>query len=129
LYRGSSYNLETMKRDILTKLGRTEEALEDAWQNFLKHPDEFSHKELIRHIPKQQRIEWHPRILEVINTAPLSSATITLLLQLQEMERLAQRLRKTIFSGVIICHFFNCFHPDWFKICFFIALFCLFKIG
>lgn len=93
LYRGSSYNLETMKRDILTKLGRTEEALEDAWQNFLKHPDEFSHKELIRHIPKQQRIEWYPRILEVINTAPLSSA-ITLLLRLQENERLAQRLRK-----------------------------------
>ena len=83
LHRGSSYNLETMKRDILTKLGRTEEALEDAWQNFLKHPDEFSHKELIRHIPKQQHIEWHPRILEVINTAPLSSA-ITLLLLLQE---------------------------------------------
>ena len=94
LHRGSSYNLETMKRDILTKLGRTEEALEDAWQNFLKHPDEFSHKELIRHIPKQQHIEWHPRILEVINTAPLSSA-ITLLLLLQEKERLAQRLRKT----------------------------------
>jgi len=94
LYRGSSYNLDTMKRDILTKLGRSEEAQEDAWQNFLKHPDEFSHKELIRHIPKQQRIEWHPRILEVINTAPLSSA-ITLLLRLQENERLAQRLRKT----------------------------------
>ena len=93
LHRGSSYNLETMKRDILTKLGRTEEALEDAWQNFLKHPDEFSHKELIKHIPKQQRIEWHPRILEVINAAPLSSAIILLQL-LQEKERLAQRLRK-----------------------------------
>lgn len=93
LYRGSSYNLDTMKRDILTKLGRSEEALEDAWQNFLKHPHEFSHKELIKHIPKRQRIEWHPRILEVINTAPLNSA-ITLLLKLQEKERLAQRLRK-----------------------------------
>ena len=45
---------------------------------FIKE-DVINDKELIRYIPKQQRIEWHPRILEVINTAPLSSA-ITLLL-------------------------------------------------
>jgi hypothetical protein len=93
MYRGSSYNLENVKRDILTKLGRSEEALEDAWQNFLNRPHEFSHKELIKYIPKRQRIEWHPRILEVINTASLDSA-IALLLKLQEKEQLAQRLRK-----------------------------------
>ena len=93
LYRGSSYKLDTMKRDILTKLGRPEEALEDAWQNFLKYPDEFSHKELLKHIPKQQRPEWYPRVLEAIKTAELGSA-ITLLLKLKEKEILAERLRQ-----------------------------------
>ena len=93
LYRGSSYKLDTMKRDILSKLGRPEEALEDAWQNFKKYPNDFSHKELLKYIPTRQHTDWYPRILEVINTATLDSA-ITLLLKLQEKEILAKRLRK-----------------------------------
>ncbi|EFK06316.1 conserved hypothetical protein [delta proteobacterium NaphS2] len=94
LYRGSSYKLDTMKRDILTKLGRPEEALADAWQEFSEHPDEFTHKELLKHIPKQQRPEYHSRILEAISTAELEAA-IGLLLKLKETEVLAERLRKT----------------------------------
>ncbi|HKI48762.1 MAG TPA: hypothetical protein VKA69_05520 [Desulfobacteria bacterium] len=94
LYRGSSYKLDTMKRDILTKLGRPEEALVDAWQNFSEHPDEYAYEELLKHIPKQQRSEYHNRILEAVSTAELGEA-IDLLLKLKETEVLAERLRKT----------------------------------
>lgn len=99
LYRGSSYKLDTMKRDILTKLGRPEEALADAWQNFSKRPDEFTHKELLRHIPKQQRSEYHNRVLEAISGAELGAA-ISLLLKLKEKEILAERLQKTDSSSL-----------------------------
>ena len=64
---GFTYQLERSVSRVLSPQGlnefaaairlRFEEALEGAWQNFLKHPDEFSHKELIKYIPKQQRIE------------------------------------------------------------------------
>lgn len=93
LHRGSSYKLDTMKRDILTKLGRPEEALSNAWQHFSKHPDEFTHKELLKHIPKQQRSEYHNRVLEAISTAELGPA-ISLLLKLKEKDVLAEWLRK-----------------------------------
>ncbi len=99
LYRGSSYKLNTMKRYILTKLGRPEEALADAWQNFSKHPDEFTHKELLKHIPKQQRSEYHNRILEAIDTAELGTG-IDLLPKLKETEVLAERLRKISSSSL-----------------------------
>lgn len=99
LCRGSSYKLDTMKCDILTKLGRPEEALADAWQNFSKHPDEFTHKELLKHIPKQQRSEYHKRVLEAISIAELGPA-ISLLLKLKEKEVLAERLRKISSSSL-----------------------------
>ncbi|MGD9162808.1 MAG: hypothetical protein PVG39_30660 [Desulfobacteraceae bacterium] len=93
LYRGSSYNLNTIKRDILTKFGKPEKALADAWQHFSKHPDEFTYKELLKRIPKQQRSGYHSRILEAISTAELGSA-ISLLLKLKEKDVLAERLRQ-----------------------------------
>ncbi|MBT3185841.1 MAG: hypothetical protein HN342_15095 [Nitrospina sp.] len=93
VYRGSSYKLDTMKRDILTKLGRPEEALADAWQDFSKRPDEFTYEELLKHILKEQRTEYHNRILEVISRAELKPA-IRLLLKLSEKNVLAERLRK-----------------------------------
>ena len=99
VYRGSSHKLEPMKRDILTRLGRPEEALADAWQEFYNSPDEFTHEELLKHIPKEQRIKYHNRILEVISCAELEPA-ITLLLKLNEKKVLAERLRKISVSSL-----------------------------
>ncbi|MDM8517331.1 hypothetical protein QUF76_14105 [Desulfobacterales bacterium HSG16] len=94
LHRGSSYKLDTMKRDILTRLGQPEEALSDAWKNFSKRPDEFTYEELLKYIPKKRRSEYHDRVLEAVSTAELGSA-IGLLLKLKEKDVLAKRLRKT----------------------------------
>ncbi len=99
VYRGSSYKLDTMKRDILTRLGRPEEALADAWHEFSKRPDEFTHEELLKHIPKEQRTEYHNRILEVIRSAELRPA-IRLLLELNEKNVLAERIRKVSVSSL-----------------------------
>ncbi|MCG6881541.1 MAG: hypothetical protein LJE96_20660 [Deltaproteobacteria bacterium] len=94
VYRGSSYKLDTMKRDILTRLGRPEEALSDAWRDFSKHPNEFTYNELISRIPKEQHAEYHNRILEVISSAELETA-VPLLVKVNEKNVLADRLRKT----------------------------------
>ena len=93
VYRGSSYKLDTMKRDILTRLGRPEEALSDAWRDFSKHPDEFRYDELISRIPKEQHAEYHKRILEVSSSAELEPA-VRLLVKINEKDVLAERLRK-----------------------------------
>lgn len=93
VYHGSGYKLDTMKRDILTRLGRPEEALADAWQSFAKQPSEFTYDELLNRIPKEQRTEYHHRILEVIRSESLESA-IPLLVKLNEKDVLANRLRE-----------------------------------
>ena len=94
MYRGSSYKLDTMKtRYPHQTLERPEEALADAWQDFSKRPDEFTHEELLKHIPKQQRSEYHNRVLEAISIAELGPA-IRLLLKLNEKNVLAERLTK-----------------------------------
>lgn len=40
----SSYSLESLKRDVLGKMGRTEEALKIAWGDFKSYPSEFSYR-------------------------------------------------------------------------------------
>ncbi len=99
LFRGSSYKLDDMRRDILAKLGRSGEALEDAWQKFSGHPGEYSYQELMKYIPKRKQIDWNARILKIIKTADLAPA-IKLLLKLKEENILVGRLRETSDSSL-----------------------------
>jgi hypothetical protein len=97
--RGYSYKLDDMRRDILAKLGRSGEALDDAWEKFSDFPSEFSYAELLKYIPTNQHAEWYSRILVVIKTADLDSA-ITLLFKLKEIDILVGRLRETSNSSL-----------------------------
>jgi hypothetical protein len=40
---GAAYELERLHRELLTKLGRKDEALEAAWTDFLEHPSKFTY--------------------------------------------------------------------------------------
>lgn len=48
--------LVRMKRELLAKLGRGGDALEDAWAEFRKHPDTFSYEELMRFLGNAIRV-------------------------------------------------------------------------
>jgi hypothetical protein len=58
-----SYRLDEMKRDILKKLGRHEDALEAAWQEFTEAPSEYSYDDLMKYVPKTKRGEWHDKAM------------------------------------------------------------------
>jgi tetratricopeptide (TPR) repeat protein len=85
-------DLARMKRALLTKLGRSGEALEEAWVEFREHPSTFSYEELMRFVPASARAAWHAKAMDAAEGADLGSL-IELWLQTREIERLVARLR------------------------------------
>ena len=85
------YDLAKLKRELLTKLGRGDDALEEAWTEFREHPSTFSYQELMRFVPKAERAAWHAKAIDAAERADLGSL-IELWLETREIERLARRL-------------------------------------
>jgi hypothetical protein len=81
-------DLARLKRGLLTKLGRGNEALEAAWAEFHKHPDKYSYDDLMQYVPKEKRAAWHEKAMDAARTTDLHSL-MQLLLETKELERLA----------------------------------------
>ena len=88
----AGHDLVTLKRELLTKLGRHRDALEDAWAAFREGPSTFSYGDLMRFVPKAERAAWHAKALDAAERADLG-ALIELWLETREVERLVRRLR------------------------------------
>jgi uncharacterized Zn finger protein len=88
----AGHALATMKRELLTRLGRSRDALEEAWAEFREDPNDFSYEELMRFAPKTERAAWHAKAIDAAERADLGSL-IELLLKTKEIERLVERLR------------------------------------
>jgi hypothetical protein len=86
------FDLAKLKRELLTKLGRGGEALEEAWTEFREHPNTFSYQEFMRFVPKAERAAWHAKAMDTVERADLG-ALIELWLKTREIERLVKRLR------------------------------------
>jgi hypothetical protein len=86
------HNLAGMRRALLKKLGRGQEALESAWAQFEKRPGIFAYEELMRYVPKPDRSAWHEKAMaaEHGDLAPL----IELCLKVKETGPLAKRLER-----------------------------------
>ena len=54
---------EKVHRQLLTKLGRKNEALEAAWADFREHPSKFTYDDLMKFVPKAERQEWREKAL------------------------------------------------------------------
>ena len=89
----ADYELAQIKRELLSKLGRGDEALEVAWAEFEAHPSKYSYADLMRYVPKAERSAWHARAMDAAAGADLHSL-IELWLDTKEIERLIERLRK-----------------------------------
>jgi len=81
-----------MKRHLLKKLGRGDEALNSAWVDFQAHPNSSSYDELMHYAPKAERAAWRERAMEAAEGGDLSSL-IELWLAAKETGRLVERLR------------------------------------
>ncbi len=85
-------SLDQLHRELLTRLGRRDEALEAAWADFRKYPSKYTYGDLMKFVPKAKRAEWHEKALDASNGADLDSV-LELFLETKEMERLAERVR------------------------------------
>jgi len=76
----AGHDLAHLKRDLLTKLGRGNEALDAAWAEFRAHPSKYSYEDLMKYVPKAERRAWHEKAIEAAKGADLHSL-IELLLE------------------------------------------------
>ena len=88
------YELRELKRALLVKLGRPEDALRSAWNEFEAYPSTFTYKELMRYVPAKKRTAWRQKAMEASEKGELASQ-IELWLENEEGDRLVSRLRKT----------------------------------
>jgi hypothetical protein len=89
----ASHDLAKLKRDLLTRLGRGDEALDAAWSDYRKHPSTYTYDDLMKYVPKTQRKEWHEKAIEAAMGADLHSI-MDLLLKVKELDRLAEFVRQ-----------------------------------
>ena len=75
----ASHDLAKLKRDLLTKLGRGDEALDAAWADYRKHPSTYTYDDLMKYVPKAERKQWHEKAIEAAMGADLHSVMDLLL--------------------------------------------------
>ncbi len=92
IHSTASYDLDQIHRELLTKLGRQDEALEAAWDDFRKHPSKYTYDDLMKFVPKAGRLEWHEKAMNAARGDDLHSL-IDLFVETKEMERLAALVR------------------------------------
>lgn len=91
---GDAWELRDIKRELLKRLGRREEALQFAWEEFRGHPSEFSFADLMGCVQPPERGAWRARALEAAGAAPLDLC-IDLYLKARELPRLAAHVGRT----------------------------------
>lgn len=90
----ASCDLTTLNRDLLARLGRGDEALDAAWNDYRKHPNIFTYDDLMKYVPKARKMEWHRKAIEAAMGSDLQSV-MDLLCKTKEMERLAELIHQT----------------------------------
>jgi len=90
----AAHDLARLKRELLTRLGRGDEALEAAWAEYRKHPSKFTYDDFMKLVPKARRAACHQQAMDAATGTDLRSL-IELLLETKEIERLAELVRRT----------------------------------
>jgi len=88
------HDLAGFRRVLLSKLGRGGEALESAWAVYRTRPSQYTYDDLMKFVPKNERAAWHEKAMDAIEGGDLRSV-IELLLETKEMDRLAERVRRS----------------------------------
>jgi hypothetical protein len=91
---GAGYDLGRLRRELLTRLGRGDEALDAAWVEYRKSPSKFRFDDLMKVVPKAERAVWREKALDVARGADLHSV-MELLVETNAMGRLAELVRVT----------------------------------
>jgi hypothetical protein len=69
----AGYDLTRLHRELLTRLGRGNEAIEAAWAEFRKDPGKYSYDELMKFVPRTGRAAWHEKAMDAAKGDDLRS--------------------------------------------------------
>lgn len=83
--------LTSMRTELLDKVGRKEEALRSAWNQFAEQPSEYSYSDLMKYAPKEARRRWHDKAMETAKQTSLS-AFIEICAKTKEWDALARHV-------------------------------------
>ena len=87
-----SHSLDHMGQELLAKLGRTEEALELAWQKFQDYPSAFRYEDLMKYVPAKDRTAWHAKAMQGATGRSDLGDFMDLCVQTREIDLLADRV-------------------------------------
>lgn len=87
----SSFGLEGMRRELLGKVGRKEDALKAAWSEFERSPGIYFYEDLMKYIPKKDFRTWHEKALQQAKKGNLSGF-IEICVKTKERELLSSRI-------------------------------------
>ena len=87
----TAWGLKGMKQELLHKVGRTQDALQAAWDEFRKHASDYSYDDLMKYVPRSDRKVWHTKAMDVAQKGSLRGF-IELCTKTKEWEMLAQRV-------------------------------------
>ncbi len=59
-----SFGLASKRPKILAKLGRKDESLAIAWDDFDRHPSDHTYERFMEYVPKIARKDWHRRAID-----------------------------------------------------------------
>src|SRR5260370_10366992 len=60
----TSYDLRAKHRELLTVLGRHDEAIQNEWSHFTQVPTIYSYQPVMELVPETARATWHDRAIE-----------------------------------------------------------------
>jgi tetratricopeptide (TPR) repeat protein len=89
----SAQYLSSMKCELLKHLGRNDEALQFAWQDFQRVLGESEYFVLMKYVPEQKKKDWHSKALELSRAAGIDRY-IGLCLLTNELELLAAEIER-----------------------------------
>jgi hypothetical protein len=89
----TSYDLRAKHRELLTALGRHDDAIQNEWSHFTQVPTIYSYQTLIELVPEAERATWHDKAIEAaVQSGTSLSVLLPLLVDTKEAGRLARAI-------------------------------------
>lgn len=89
----SSHSLTDLKKIVLSKSNRKEDALSIAWSEFKESPTEYGYEDVMKYVPKKDKKLWHEKTMTEAGKACISGF-IDICVKTKEWDVLAKRVLK-----------------------------------
>jgi hypothetical protein len=86
----AGHDLRDLQRQLLTRLGRHDEAVQAAWADFERSPSTYTYESLMEFVPEAERLDWHAKAIEAAAGASSLHGAVPLLLESKETAHLAR---------------------------------------